>query len=262
MVTHKKKKLFYFQDFISDGLTDSVNALEFNWISESDFDVTFLKFHRDGSISKNNSTRLDLGRGDSVFVSIEVMSESDNKRILKFIYDIPGQTTAIIDISRRSIDDVSQLIFLILKFSTTNREDIRKYGFRDEISFEILKIKFIKRHFLEQILSLKFYKLETSINRVGKDNVFTSHLLIEYRKSLNIYFIRLIYDFMVSPEHDKVNRVFKSKGTSEHAWSPSFNDRITEIVNADNEKVKIMEFVNENFNVDEGIRMNLLNIEF
>lgn len=258
------KKIFFFNNLQLQFISSEMVALEINEVSHYNLDIKFLHFHQNRVIKELNEVHLKPKLGESIRVSIEFISQPEsNKRLIKLHYDYPHfNKFTLVDISRASNSDISEIIYLFLEFCKNHIDEVRSFGIREYLSIDTIYLKHKKTDFLNQILRLKFYSLETSINRVGKDNVFTDHLIIKYEKHHNIYLIKLLSDYLVSSQHDKINMTFKTKGSSHSAWSPSFEDRITEIVNADNEKVKLIEFVYENFNVEEGIRMNMLNIEF
>jgi hypothetical protein len=86
-------------------------------------------------------------------------------------------------------------------------------------------------------------------------------MIIQYEKYHNIYLLKLINDFLGSIEHNKEDMTFKYSIGTESAWSSSFTDKIVED-NFQYKRVELIQYIIENFNWEDALKTNLLNINF
>jgi hypothetical protein len=265
---YQKKNIYFFDNLQKTEIADKKIALEIEEISHYNLKIQFLNYYNNGEIAEKNNVGLDClvdGKFTGENFRIELLFEPKpevNKRYLRVYFEAPNlKNTTLIDISNVDVRKIAQIVYSLLIFCKKNSYFIKNYGFRKELNSNFIFLKYKKKEFLEDVLNIRTYLLQTSQNRVGKDNVFKDYLIIQYNKNHNIYFLNLIYNFLGCKGHNKEEMTFKKCLGEERAWSPSFPDRIVEN-HFQSTRIELIQYIIDNYNNEEALRMNLLNINF
>ncbi len=236
--------------------------------------INFLRYLSSGSITESDDLRLAISFNESMNVKflIDNVKEENSirrKRYLRFIYhfyDHKPKSTSILlgdacPINEPQVLGIAKIISSLLNFCKKNILEIKEFGFRANLNHKFMSLENKKYEFIENIINLKFYLKETSETRVGKDNVFRDYMVINYTKYDNLYFVKLMHDFFGSSAHDKTDMTFTTFISESKYWSASFNDKLTE-QRFDNQRAKLIEYIIQNFNIENGLKISLLNIDF
>lgn len=236
-------------------------------------DLKILFYHANGEIIEKEEIVLKGSNNNTLWIKLHIENINDDPRhklkklILKYSFNsrIYSEIHVILN-SGYFINDIIEIQMVIEKFiifCKKNVDEIKKFGFKKEVN----NSQFFYSHndskysMIEEIYKIKTFLLETSESVVRKDNIFRDYQVIQYDEHNDPYLIKLIYDFLEQKGHNKEKMTFTTLLRESRDWSYTFQDRLIPEESLGT-NIRLIEYILNNFNIEERLKVYLLNIDF